>query len=71
MISTLLKRLIDRRVDAIIPTLLRTLLRRFEVGNPRLVNRALRAIATDVITKKVGKSAALTIESDLICPPVC
>ena len=61
-----LKRLIDRRVDAIIPTLLRTLLRRFEVGNPRLVNRALRAIATDVITKKVGKSAALTIESDLI-----
>jgi hypothetical protein len=35
------------------------LLRRFQVGNPRLVNRALRAIATDVITKKVGKSAAL------------
>jgi hypothetical protein len=61
-----LKRLIERRADAIVPALIRTLLRRFGIGDPRLVNRALRAIATDVITNKVGKSAALAIERDLI-----
>jgi hypothetical protein len=59
-------RLIERRAHAIVPALLRTLLRRFEVGNRRLVNRALRVIASDVIAKKVGKSAVLAVERDLV-----
>ena len=61
-----LTRLIERRANAIVPALLRTLLRRFEVDNRRLVDRALRAIASDVITKKVGRSVALALERDLI-----
>jgi hypothetical protein len=61
-----LMRLIDRRAEAIVPALIRNLLRRFEAGNPHLVNRALRMIATDVITTKVGKSVARALQRDLI-----
>ena len=61
-----LKRLINRRADAIVPQLVRGLLGRLGVDDDRLVKRALRAIACDVITNRTALSAALAIERDLI-----
>jgi hypothetical protein len=61
-----LKRLIDRRAEAIVPQLMRDLLVRLGVDDDRLVRRVLRAIASDVITNRTALSAALAIERDLI-----
>jgi hypothetical protein len=61
-----LKRLIERRAEAIVPQLLRDLLVRLGVDDDRLVRRALRAIASDVITNRTALSAARSIERDLI-----
>jgi len=60
-----LRRLIDRRAAAIVPQLVRGLLGRLGVDDDRLVKRALRAIACDVITKRTALSAALSLERDL------
>ena len=57
-----LKRLIDRRADAIVPQLVRDLLVRLGVDDDRLVKRALRAIASDVITNRTALAAARSIE---------
>jgi len=60
-----IRRLILRRADSTVPELMRALLTRAGVGDRRLVNRALRAIACDMITSRVGQSAADAIERDL------
>jgi hypothetical protein len=61
-----LKQLINRRADAIVPHLVRGVLARLGVDDDRLVRRALRAIASNVITNRTALSAALAIERDLI-----
>ena len=60
-----LRRLIDRRAAAIIPQLVRSLFGRLGVDDDRLIERALRAIASDVITKRSALSASLSLERDL------
>lgn len=60
-----LERLIRQRADAVVPALIRLLLRRFSPANRRLTNRMLRAVAINVITGRIGKSAARAIERDL------
>ena len=59
------KRLINRRADAIVPGIVRRLLVRLGVDDHRLVNRAVQAIACDVITSRAGRSASLSVERDL------
>ena len=61
-----LRRLIGRRAEAVVPQLLRDLLVRLGVDDDHLVRRALRAIASDVITNGTALSAARSIERDLI-----
>ncbi|HYN37668.1 MAG TPA: patatin-like phospholipase family protein [Rhodospirillales bacterium] len=58
--------LIERRADIVVPELVRALLVRAGVGDRRLINRALRAIASDMITRKVGQSLSDAIEQDLV-----
>ena len=60
-----IKRLINRRAEAIVPDIVRGLLVRLGVDDHRLVNRALEAIACDVITSRAGRSASLSVERDL------
>jgi hypothetical protein len=59
------KRLINRRAEAIVPDIVRGLLVRLGVSDRRFVNRALEAIACDIITSRTGHSAALSVERDL------
>ena len=59
------KRLINVRAEAIVPDIVRGLLLRLGVDDHRLVNRALEAIACDVITSRAARSAALCVENDL------
>jgi Patatin-like phospholipase len=59
------KRLINRRADAIVPGIVRRLLVRLGVDDHHLVNRAVQAIACDVITSRAGRSASLSVERDL------
>ena len=59
------KRLIEARAQAIVPDIVRGLLLRLGVDDHRFVNRALEAIACDVITSRAARSAALSFENDL------
>ena len=58
--------LIRRRADIVVPELLRALLHRAGIGDRRLVNRVLRAVTCDVITRKVGRTLAEAVEKDLV-----
>ena len=58
--------LIKRRADIVVPELVRALLHRAGVGDRRLVNRVLRAVASDMITRKVGRALSDAVERDLI-----
>ncbi len=58
--------LIRKRADIVVPELLRALLHRAGIGDRRLVNRVLRAVTCDVITRKVGRSLAEAVERDLL-----
>jgi hypothetical protein len=60
-----IKRLINVRAEAIVPDIVRRLLLRLGVDDHRLVNRALEAIACDIITSRAARSAALCVENDL------
>ena len=60
------REMIRRRADATIPELTRALLLRAGVGDDQLISRALRAIACDVITSRVGHSLADAVERDLL-----
>jgi hypothetical protein len=60
------REMIDRRAQIVVPQLVRALLMRAGVGDRRLINRALRAIASDMITHKVGRALADAIEKDLL-----
>jgi hypothetical protein len=59
------KRLIEARAEAIVPDIVRGLLLRLGVDDHRFINRALEAIACDIITTRVSRSASLSVERDL------
>lgn len=58
--------LIERRADLVVPELVRALLTRAGIGDRRLVNRTLGAIAADMITRRVGRAVSNAVESDLL-----
>lgn len=58
--------LIERRADLVVPELVRTLLMRAGIGDRRLINRMLGAIAADMITRRVGRAVADAMEGDLL-----
>lgn len=58
--------LIERRADIVVPELIRALLMRAGIGDRRLINRMLRAIASDMITRKVGRALSDAVEQDLL-----
>lgn len=60
-----LKGPIEQRARAIVPRIVRGLLFRFGIDDHRLLRRALRAIASDLIGARAAHSAALSIEHDL------
>jgi hypothetical protein len=60
-----LKRLIEVRARAVVPDIVRGLLLRLGVDDHRLINRAIEAIACNIITSRAARSAALCIENDL------
>lgn len=61
-----LQELIERRADKVVPRILHSLLRQIGLNERRLINRVLRAVASDVITRRVARSALSSIESDLV-----
>ena len=58
--------LIERRADLVVPELVRALLMRAGIGDRRLVNRTLGAIAADMITRRVGRAVSGAVETDLL-----
>lgn len=58
--------LIMRRADIVVPELVRALLRRAGVGERWLVNRVMRTLASDMITRKAGHALSDAVDRDLV-----
>jgi hypothetical protein len=61
-----LHKLIRRRADKVVPHLLSTAFDRAGISNRRLLQRLLGAVARDVLSDRAARSAALSLEQDLI-----